>query len=119
MLPRWFRALIAVQMVLAVIVVVLGVRLASGASRSAGQVINWFREQATTPAPLAAPPTLPASAATPSPAGGRAAIAPDLLARLDRDAARTAAGQYGLLLRVEALIRDRIVDIIEQQTGTR
>lgn len=114
MLPRWLRALVAVEVCGLVAVAVVGARLVSGGVQATGRVLSWG------PPPLATAPPGPGTWRAPAPAAnatrpGLLAV-PGLLDRLDRDTGVTAAGELALVQQLEAVIRDRVVRLLDGQT---
>ena len=111
MLPPWFRAVVLVEVVGAVVVAILGIRLATTGVHAAGEVVAWGRSHAAQvtadpPAlggrsPRPAPPSRAPAATSGIPAG-------PLLDRLDADTAATARGELGLLGELETAIRTRV-----------
>lgn len=111
MVPRWFWALVAVQIAGVIALSVVGVRMLSGGIRAAaGEVMHWAH---STPA---APPSWPAVVVLPTPApqlrSSTGGIGPDLLQRLNRDTATTATGEYSLLLRLESAIGEQVLQLL-------
>jgi len=119
MLPRWFRAVVAVELVALVALVVVGVRLTQSGLHAAGDTISWGRSHVT--APASPPPSgqlllLPA----PPPAGAPPVLAQvggPLLQRLDADTALTARGELSLVGELEAMLRSRIESVLAQIGG--
>jgi hypothetical protein len=114
-LPRWFRVLLVVDVALVAAVAVLGARLALDGARAAAPVIRWERPPRL-PAPAPGATAVPAPPAT-APAGahpGQTRLDASLLRDLDADTAATAAAQQGLLGRLEEVIRQQIVTLLER-----
>ena len=116
MLPRWFRALLAVEIGGAIALVVVGAHLVLGGGAPPGRVVDWAAG-----APAGTPPAQPAlPVVTPAPhpsAGGVAAIVPALLRRLNRDTEATAVGEYALVVQLESAIGEQISGIAIHPPG--
>ena len=111
-LPRWFPILLAVDAVLVVLAAALGARLLLDAAPQAGRIVDWGRQRVTSPAVPLAPPGPSSPPPATMPAGG-ARLGPELLRRLDSDAAASANAQRGLLGLVEEALRRRVVEVLE------
>jgi len=118
MLPRWFRAVVGVELVALVALVVVGVRLAQSGLHAAGDAVSWGRSHVT--APASPPPSGQLLLAPPPPAGGPPVLAQvggPLLQRLDADTALTARGELSLVGELEAMLRSRIEAVLAQIDG--
>jgi hypothetical protein len=119
MLPRWFRVVVALEIVGVIVFVVLGVRLVTQGVHAAGDALTWLRPSQH-PSP-SAPPTPDAGggvpAASPRPASppgvaGVGTLTPQLFAQLNRQTAAFAAREYALLRDLERLARDEILRLL-------
>jgi len=118
MLPRWFRVVLAGEIVGLATFVFLGVHVLGNGVQTAGDALHWLRPRrpaTTTPGPRNA--SLPSLvAATGSPAQhalyGAALLNPSLMVRLNRDTGATAIGEYTLLLNLEALAREEVTRLL-------
>jgi hypothetical protein len=118
MLPRWFRAAVVAEIVAAIALAVLGVRLVSGGVHAAGDALTWLRPAHHAP-PLPSPlPDLGGVLAKPSTRAAQPMIAgveiltPQLFARLNRQTGAFAETEYALLLDLEALARDEVTRLL-------
>lgn len=115
MFPRWFRAVVAVELVALVALVVIGVRLAQSGLHAAGDAVSWGRSHVT--GPPSSPPVGPLLLPAPPSAGAPPVLTQvggPLLQRLDADTALTARGELSLVGELEAMLRTRIEAVLAQ-----
>lgn len=115
MLPRWFRAVIVLEVAGAAVLGVLLVRLATSGVEAVGQVVDWARPQVEQGGAGMVAPVVPG---TPAPVTGAqlgqlGMLGGPFFSRLDHDTATTATGELHLITELEDLIRERITRAID------
>ena len=122
-MPHWLRAAIALEVVGAVAVVLLLIRVGGDGAQAVGDAIQWVKPRVVTESPSAVVPVLPPRPGTTADPVARrqldqlGVLGGPLLGRLDRDAATTAAGELRLITVLEQVIRDRIVHALDGAAG--
>jgi hypothetical protein len=120
MLPRWFRVVLAVEIVGLIAFVVLAVHLIGQGVHAASDALTWVRPThhaagaPPSPAPLPDVTTQPnAVPRNHSMLAGVGTLTPQFLKGLNRQTGAFAATEYGLLLDLEALARDEVTRLLD------
>ena len=116
MLPRWFRVVVALEIVGVVIVAVLIVHVVAGGVSAAGSVVTWARPHLLSPSP---PPvsTLPA-APTAMPHPPPSVMPPGLLALLNRGTGGEYVGEWDLVRLFEAVLGSQAAGLLHSVPGS-